>query len=94
MGKLEVHVGSVLCDATFSFNNVDAAFKLYADIQTEISIQIVDDSGPQVELGVVLKELEGYQVDVLDTEGLGSIGPVLVEAVLTVPWCNFWLRTC
>ena len=82
-GELEVHVGSVLCDATFNFNNVDASFKLYADIQTEISIQIVDDSGPQVELGVVLKELEGYQVDVLATEGLGTIGELLVDAVLT-----------
>lgn len=82
-GELEVHLGAILCDATFQFNGLPATFKLYASIQTEIEIKVVDNSGPQAELGVMIKELEAYQVDVLEIEGLGGIGPDLLEVVLT-----------
>lgn len=81
-GELEVHLGAILCDAEFTFNGVPASFKLYASIKTEIEFKVVESDGPQSEIGVQLKELEEYQVDILDTQGLGSLGPALIDAVL------------
>ena len=81
-GGLELQLGDVRVDASFMKGTVPAGFALYTTTRVVLEVGLQPGAGGVQELAIQALDVESFAYEIVGTEGLGTVGPVLIEGLM------------